>query len=165
MFRNFSDTIGLTESDNHNIGLARNLDESVGVTESFNRLRSQIRNINEIVGAVDTTTKIRGLWKNVTDTIGLQSIENRAEPSLFEFTLEDGSGTLFLEDSTGNYAQEQPVLVVNEIVGVVENQNRLKNIFKNLTDIIGLTEVNEAYNVIKKVVSSIVAIIATSFNF
>jgi hypothetical protein len=77
MLRNFSDTVGLTESDNHNIVIKRNLNETVNATESFNRLRDQIRNINEIVGAVDTTTKIRGIWKNISDIVGLSSIENK----------------------------------------------------------------------------------------
>ena len=154
LLRNFSDTVGLTVSENHNIGLARNINEIVGATESFNRLRNQIRNIPEIVGVIDTTTKIRGIWKNISDIVGLSSIANKAEPSLFEYTLEDGSGTLYLEDGTGNYVQEAPVKVFNETVGIVETKSRLGVLFRWISETVGLSEVNEAYNVIKKVVSS-----------
>ena len=161
MLRNFSDTVGLTESDNHNIVIKRNLNETVNATESFNRLRDQIRNINEIVGAVDTTTKIRGIWKNISDIVGLSSIANKAEPSLFEYTLEDGSGTLHLEDSTGNYIQEAPVKVFNETVGIVETKNRLGVLFRWISETVGLSEASEAYNVIKKVVSSVLGLSET----
>ena len=161
MFRNFSDTVGLTESDNHNIVIKRNLNETVNATESFNRLRDQIRNINEIVGAVDTTTKIRGIWKNISDIVGLSSIANKAEPSLFEYTLEDGSGTLYLEDGTGNYVQEAPVKVFNETVGIVETKNRLGVLFRWISETVGLSEASEAYNVIKKVVSSVLGLSET----
>ena len=152
---NVSEVVGLTSSINKKLTLIRNIDETVGNTESFNRLREQVRNVNEIAGLVDTTTRLLTHFINVaTDTIGLTDSSTVAEPSLFEYTLEDGSGTLYLEDGTGNYVQEAPVKVFNESIGVTENRNRLMNIFKNISSTIGLSEVNEAYNVIKKVVSS-----------
>ena len=162
LIRNFSDTIGFTEADDNVIGLNRNIDEIVGNTESTNRLREQVRNVNETVGIDESSNRDRTFFKNaVTDIIGLFSVASKAEPSLFEFTLEDGSGTLYLEDGTGNYVQEHPVKVFNETVGVTENSNRLMNVFKNISDTIGLTEVSEAYNVIKKVVSSVIGLTET----
>ena len=162
LIRNFSDTIGFTEADDNVIGLNRNIDEIVGNTESTNRLREQVRNVNEIVGTDESANRDRTFFKNTTtDTIGLTDSSTVAEPSLFEYTLEDGSGTLYLEDGTGNYIQEAPVKVFNETVGITENRNRLMNVFKNISSTIGLSEVNEAYNVIKKVVSSIVGLSET----
>ena len=110
--------------------------------------------IRSLGTSVDTTTKIRGICKNISDIVGLSSIANKAEPSLFEYTLEDGSGTLYLEDGTGNYVQEAPVKVFNETVGIVETKNRLGVLFRWISETVGLSEASEAYNVIKKVVSS-----------
>ena len=155
LIRNFSDTIGFTEADDNIVGLNRNIDETVGNTESTNRLRDQVRNINETVGIDESSNRDRTFSKTVsTDTIGLSDVLNIPESSEFEFTLEDGSGTLFLEDGSGNYIQEAPVKVFNETIGVTENKNRLMNVFKNISSTIGLSEVSEAYNVIKKVVST-----------
>ena len=162
LIRNLSATIGFTEADDNIVGLNRNIDETVGNTESTNRLREQVRNVNETVGIDESSNRDRTFFKNaVTDIVGLFSVASKAEPSLFEFTLEDGSGTLYLEDGTGNYVQEHPVKVFNETIGVTENSNRLMNVFKNISDTIGLTEVSEAYNVIKKVVSSVIGLTET----
>ena len=152
---NVSEVIGLISSIIKKLVLTRNINETVGLDESTNKLREQVRNVNEIVGIDESANRDRTFFKNTTtDIIGLSDIQNIPDSSQFEFTLEDGSGTLYLEDGSGNYIQEAPVKVFNETIGVTENRNRLMNVFKNISSTIGLSEVNEAYNVIKKVVST-----------
>ena len=62
---------------------------------------------------------LRAFFKNVTtDIVGLHDTATVAEPSLFEFALEDGSGTLYLEDGSGNYIQDLLQITINESLGV-----------------------------------------------
>ena len=57
------------------------------------------------------------------------------------FELEDGSGTILLENGTDNYRLDFPIIVKNDDVGVVESSNKQIIIIKNIASTIGLTGV------------------------
>ena len=57
------------------------------------------------------------------------------------FELEDGSGTILLENGTDNYRLDFPIIVKDESVGVVESSNKQIIIIKNIASTIGLTGV------------------------
>ena len=57
------------------------------------------------------------------------------------FELEDGSGTILLENGTDNYRLDFPIIVKDEIVGAVELSNKQIIIIKNIASTIGLTGV------------------------
>ena len=57
------------------------------------------------------------------------------------FELEDGSGTILLENGTDKYRLDFPIIVKDEIVGAVELSNKQIIIIKNIASTIGLTGV------------------------
>ena len=46
-----------------------------------------------------------------------------------QFLLEDGSGSYFLEDSSGAYRQDFPIIVNNESVGITETRLPEQHVF------------------------------------
>ena len=73
------------------------------------------------------------------------------------FELEDGSGTILLENGTDNYRLDFPIIVKDESVGVVESSNKQIVIIKNIASTIGLTGViNKFAGIVKTATQYIV---------
>lgn len=125
----------------------------LGLNENGNTTLNLVKTVSDTLGFTEVTNKIRGFFKNITDTLGLVFSSVVAPPSLFEYLLEDGSGTLFLEDGTGNYEQDIPLVLTNETLGLSENSNRLGTLIRNVNETLGLSEVAEEVHLLTKVVN------------
>ena len=141
--------------------LFQNVIETLGLVETNNIALNLVINVNETIGFTEVTNKIRAFFQNITETLGITDSSVIASPSLFEYELEDGSGTLYLEDGTGNYVQDLLLVNVIETLGLNESVNRLGTIIRNVNETIGLSEVSEQTRVFAKVVDETIGLTET----
>ncbi len=120
-----TETLGITESSQKNLGFLKNVADTVGLTD---------------LGALTLT----GFVKVATQfLVAVEEANNYLKELINFYELEDGSGLLILEDGTGGryeLDQLEIVKIITTTLGLTEASQKLLGPIKQIADIVGLTE-------------------------
>lgn len=159
-----NEIIELNESAISVFNLKFVIDEIIGLAENFNYVTGFTKIINDTVGIIsDTVNLILTLinWYRLEDDTGNYDVEDAEGNGLY--LLDQFQDIQFGNDTVGitetNVKFLGPIKIIAEILGITEANNRARTMLRNIgTDVVGLIDINNRLGVIKRNISETLGI-------
>ena len=154
IFASISDTVGITDNINTQVGAIRIIADNVGISDTIITGVRAVRNIADNVGISDTITKIGTYIRTLADNLSITDTINTARNlkismadnvgitdvitgSVFKLvTLADTVGITDVLSHVGTFIRNIP-----DTIGITDAITTIKTAARNIADTVGITDV------------------------
>jgi len=153
--KNVNDTLGIQDSRVVTKAIAKGINDSIGISDTLTKTMTRNRIILDTLGVADSTLPVKTsfIQRTINDTLGITDVADDEKFRLIARTVTDSVGivdsrtkdvhivrtdTLGMSDAVSKISHL--AWTITDELGLIDNQEYIKNIVRNLTDVITVTD-------------------------